>query len=634
MTFLHQWRIIWIIQKSLLGFKDKNMKLTLPLRSMALNFLMRQQRCCIKLILAKKLHAEQEAEFARQQAELAQKAQAERVASPAEQGTGLSDQRRRELDVAQLIYTEADWLELMAKIATNSALSKQLLGDDVNEENMNERLVSTAPSILTVSVSAAPYVPADTELTVDETTPSSSRTRRKHLTTKRVTPIVDIADDALIKFDSASDSDSDDDPLPYAPYAGWEMVPSPLGSIHAYYDTEGHTKHFTSLRELLHMVEKNDLWKLLGAVDNHYQREEPDTFALLLWGDLHVLFQSLNDEDAHDFWRNQDSWRIRSLRLYPRAQVHVLETVDGRVIYMFVDVSYPLSAATLQRMLKHRLEVPKLLVGGDLTMAEQLTNGVVWDCQHGIWLCYGVGLREAKYALEILHKHGMEKGQSIGTPMATKPKLDTDLSGNPVDQTDYRSKIRSLMYLTSSRPDIVQAVCYCARYQSRPTEKHLKEVKRIFRYLRGTIDMGLWYPKDSSFELTAFSDADHAGCIDTRKSTSEGIQFLCDKLVSWMSKKQDCIAMSSAEAEYIALSASSAQVMWMRTQLKDYGFSYNKIPLYCYSHSAIAISCNLVQHSHTKQIHTPYHFIKKQVENGINELYFVRTEYQLADMFT
>ncbi|GJV57027.1 hypothetical protein Tco_1458032 [Tanacetum coccineum] len=151
--------------------------------------------------------------------------------------------------------------------------------------------------------------------------------------------------------------------------------------------------------------------------------------------------------------------------------------------------------------------------------------------------------------------------------MATKPKLDADLSGKPVDQTDYRSKIGLLMYLKSSIPDIVQAVCYCARYQSRPTEKHLKEAKRIFRYLRGTINMGLWYPKDFGFELTSFSDANQARCLNTRKSTFGGIQFLGNKLVSWMSKKQDCTAMSSAEAEYVALSASCAQVMWMRTQL-------------------------------------------------------------------
>ncbi|GJR45049.1 retrovirus-related pol polyprotein from transposon TNT 1-94 [Tanacetum coccineum] len=222
----------------------------------------------------------------------------------------------------------------------------------------------------------------------------------------------------------------------------------------------------------------------------------------------------------------------------------------------------------------------------------------------------GIFINQAKYALEILKKHNMDNCHSIGTPLATKPKLDVDLSGEPVDQSDYRSKIGSLMYLTSSRPDLVQAVCYCARYQARPTQKHLKEVKRIFKYLKGTINMGLWYPKDSGFELTAFSDADHAGCLDTRKSTSGGIQFLGDKLVSWMSKKQNCTAMSSAEAEYVALSASCAQVMWMRTQLQDYGFNYNKIPLYCDSQSAIAISCNPVQHS-------PPH---KVVRLGINPM--------------
>nr|GFB02140.1 Gag-Pol polyprotein [Tanacetum cinerariifolium] len=112
------------------------------------------------------------------------------------------------------------------------------------------------------------------------------------------------------------------------------------------------------------------------------------------------------------------------------------------------------------------------------------------------------------------------------------------------------------------------------------------------------------------------------------------IQFLGDKLVSWMSKKQDCTIMSSSTVEYVALSASCAQVMWMRTHLKDSGFNYNKISLYCDFELAIAILCNPVQHSRTKHIHTWYHFIKEQVENGIIELYFVRTKYQLADIFT
>ncbi|GKA61961.1 retrovirus-related pol polyprotein from transposon TNT 1-94 [Tanacetum coccineum] len=247
---------------------------------------------------------------------------------------------------------------------------------------------------------------------------------------------------------------------------------------------------------------------------------------------------------------------------------------------------------------------------------------------------YGIFVNRAKYAEEILKKHGMTSCDSIGTPMATKP-LDTDLSGAPVDQMKYCSMVGALMYLTSSRPDIIHATCYYARYQARPTEKHLKEVKQIFRYLKNTINMGLKYRNDIGFNLTAFLDLDHTGCLDICKSTSSGIQFLGgDKLVSWSSKKQDCTSMSLTEAEYVSLSACCAQVLWLRTQLIDYGFHFDKIPMYCDSKSAIAISCNPVQHSRTKHIDVRYHFIKEQVEKGIVELFFVGTEYQLADLFT
>ncbi|GKA83823.1 hypothetical protein Tco_0805418 [Tanacetum coccineum] len=149
---------------------------------------------------------------------------------------------------------------------------------------------------------------------------------------------------------------------------------------------------------------------------------------------------------------------------------------------------------------------------------------------------------------------------------------------------------------------------------ARPTEKHLKEVKRIFRYLIQTINMGLWYLKDSGFELIAYSDADHAGCNDDCKSTSRSIQFLGDKLVSWLSKKQDCTTMSTAKAEYVSLSTCCTQVIWMRMQLLDYGFRYNKIPMYCVSKSAIAIFFNPIQHSRIKHINICYHSIKEHVE--------------------
>nr|GEZ66802.1 retrovirus-related Pol polyprotein from transposon TNT 1-94 [Tanacetum cinerariifolium] len=261
--------------------------------------------------------------------------------------------------------------------------------------------------------------------------------------------------------------------------------------------------------------------------------------------------------------------------------------------------------------------------------------------------------------------------------MVEQGKLKLDLVGKPVDHTDYRSMIGSLMYVTSSRPDIMFATYMYTRYQANPNEHHVsavkrifrylrgtinlglwylkdsgfdltaysdadhagyhldrKTVKRIFRYLRGTINLGLWYPKDSGIDLTAYSDADHAGYHLDRKSTSGSVQFLGDKLVCWSSKKQNCMSIFTTESEYVAVFGCYAQVLWMRTQLTDYGFFYDKVLIYCDSKSVIAISCNPVQHTRTKDIDVRYHFIKDHVEKGTIELYFIRTEYQLADSFT
>ncbi|GJS13564.1 retrovirus-related pol polyprotein from transposon TNT 1-94 [Tanacetum coccineum] len=171
----------------------------------------------------------------------------------------------------------------------------------------------------------------------------------------------------------------------------------------------------------------------------------------------------------------------------------------------------------------------------------------------------GIFLNQSKYASEIVKKYGLLTTDSVNTPMVEKSKVDEDLQGKPVDATLYCGMIGPLMYLTSR-----------------------------------TINMGLWYLKDTDMSLTAYADADHAGCQDTRRSTSGSPQFLGDKLVSWSSKKQKCTAISSTEAEYIALSGCCAQILWMRSQLIDYGFQFNKIPLYCDNKSAIALCYNNV----------------------------------------
>ncbi|GKD43849.1 retrovirus-related pol polyprotein from transposon TNT 1-94, partial [Tanacetum coccineum] len=209
-----------------------------------------------------------------------------------------------------------------------------------------------------------------------------------------------------------------------------------------------------------------------------------------------------------------------------------------------------------------------------------------------------------------------------------------------LDNPNHMYKLKKALYRLKQAPrasrrlNLQFAICMYARYQARPTEKYLHAVKRIFRYLRGTVNRGLWYPKDSSIALTTFADADHAGCQDTCRSTSGSMQFLGDRLVSWSSKRQKSSAISSTEAEYIATSGCCAQIFWMRSQLIDYGLGLYKILMYYDNKSAIALSCNNVQNYRSKHIDIRFHFIKEHVENGVIKLYFFNMEYQLVDIFT
>ncbi|KAJ9536321.1 hypothetical protein OSB04_un000501 [Centaurea solstitialis] len=246
----------------------------------------------------------------------------------------------------------------------------------------------------------------------------------------------------------------------------------------------------------------------------------------------------------------------------------------------------------------------------------------------------GIFINQGKYVHEMLKKFDLTSYTPMKTPMAPPLSLDKDSKGKPVDVTLYRGMIGSLLYLTASCPDIMYSTCLCARYQAEPKESHLTAVKRIFRYLKGTPNMGLWYSKDSGFDLTAYSDSDFAGCKIDRKSTTGGCHLLGGKLVSWTSKKQNSVSTSTAEAEYVAAGICCAQVLWLRNQLQDYDIQLSKIPIYCDNTSAIAIANNPVLHSKTKHIEVRYHFIRDHVMNGDIELHFVPTEYQLADLFT
>ncbi|XP_043697501.1 secreted RxLR effector protein 161-like [Telopea speciosissima] len=214
-------------------------------------------------------------------------------------------------------------------------------------------------------------------------------------------------------------------------------------------------------------------------------------------------------------------------------------------------------------------------------------------------------------------------------------KLTKDDASPSVDHTTYRSMIGSLLYLTASRPDILQAVCIVARFQAGPKETHVAAVKRIFRYLKCTIDYGLWYPRTKDFTLSAFLRCRLGSDVDDRKSTSGGAFYLGGSLVAWRSKKQGSVSLSTAEVEYIAATSCCTQLLWMKQMMKDLSVEVDRpVVIYCDNTSAINISKNPVMHSKTKHIAIRYHFLREKVIEGVVRLEFIPTAEQSTDIFT
>ncbi|GKB73714.1 retrovirus-related pol polyprotein from transposon TNT 1-94 [Tanacetum coccineum] len=173
----------------------------------------------------------------------------------------------------------------------------------------------------------------------------------------------------------------------------------------------------------------------------------------------------------------------------------------------------------------------------------------------------GIFFNQSKYIKEMLKKFGLEDSKPIKTPMSTETKLTRDEDGESVDNTKYRGMIGSLLYLTASRPDIMFSVCLCARFQEDPKTSHLEAVKRIFRYIKGTTHLGLWYPKGPDIEIIVYADSDHAGDYGDRKSTSGVCTFIGCCLTYWFSKKQTALAISTTQAEYVSAGKACQQAL-------------------------------------------------------------------------
>ncbi|GJW66856.1 putative ribonuclease H-like domain-containing protein [Tanacetum coccineum] len=261
---------------------------------------------------------------------------------------------------------------------------------------------------------------------------------------------------------------------------------------------------------------------------------------------------------------------------------------------------------------------------GDILIVQVYVNDIIFGSTKKS-LCFlsvqqkedGIFISQDKYVADILKKFDFITVKTTSTPMEPNKVLVKDEEADNVDVLLYRSMIGSLMYKTASMPDITFAVCACARFQVTPKVSCLHAVKRIFRYLKGQPKLGLWYPRDSPFDLEAFSDSDYAGASLDRKSTTGGCQFLGKRLISWQCKKQTIVANSTTEAEYVAAANCCGQVLWIQNQMLDYGFNFMNTKIYIDNESTICIVKNLVFHSKTKHIEIRHHFIRDSHEKKL-----------------
>ncbi|GJT86347.1 putative ribonuclease H-like domain-containing protein, partial [Tanacetum coccineum] len=246
----------------------------------------------------------------------------------------------------------------------------------------------------------------------------------------------------------------------------------------------------------------------------------------------------------------------------------------------------------------------------------------------------GIFISQDKYVGEILKKFGLFSIRSASTPMETYKALIKDEDGKDVDVHLYRLMIRSLMYLTSSKPDIMFSVCACSRFQVQPRVSHLNAIKMIFRYLKGQPKLGLWYPKDSPLILEAFSDSDYACSSLDRKSTIGGCQFLGSRLITWQCKKQTVVANYTTKAEYIAASHCCRQVLWIQNQMLDYGYNFMQTKIHVDNEIAIYVIKNPVYHSKTKHIEIRHHFIRDSYEKRLIKMVKIHTDHNVVDLLT
>ncbi|KAM1651788.1 hypothetical protein ACFX1X_004522 [Malus domestica] len=243
-------------------------------------------------------------------------------------------------------------------------------------------------------------------------------------------------------------------------------------------------------------------------------------------------------------------------------------------------------------------------------------------------------ISQESYTKKILKKFKMEYCKPISTPMECGVKLTKHDKGESVDPTFFKSLVGSLRYLTCTRPDILYVVGLVSRYMENPTTTHLKTTKRILRYLKGTVNFGLFYSSSDNYKLTGYSDSDWAGDFDDRKSTTGFVFFMRDTAFTWMSKKQRILTLSTCEAKYVATTACICHAIWLRNLLKELSMSQEEPTEIYVDKSAIALAKNPIFHNRSKHIDTRYHYVRECITRKDVQVEYVKSQDQVIDIFT
>lgn len=248
----------------------------------------------------------------------------------------------------------------------------------------------------------------------------------------------------------------------------------------------------------------------------------------------------------------------------------------------------------------------------------------------GFFIC------QRRYAREVLARFGMEETNAVRNPIVSGTKLKKDEHGERVDETMFKQLVGSLMYLTVTKPDLMYGVCLISRFMANPRMSHWLAAKRILIYLKGTTEFGIFYKRSesNSMKLTTFTDSDYAGDLDDRRSTSGYVFLMANGEISWASKKQLIVALSTTEAEYIAAAFCACQCVWIRRILEKIGARERSATVVnCDNSSTIQLSKHPVLHGKSKHIEVRFHYLRELVNGDIVKLEYCQTENQVADIF-